>query len=62
MFTTEDGYNMVKDLYEEHKHEFGSALHIIETSMRNIKEESKWSEENLPVIEKWLTEFLKISN
>lgn len=52
---------MVKKLYDQHKNEFGSALHIIEKSMRNIKEEVKWSDINLPVIEKWLTDYLATS-
>ncbi|XP_013111862.1 aminopeptidase N [Stomoxys calcitrans] len=56
-FTTDEGYKMVKTLFDEHRNEFGSALHIIEKSLKNIQEEAKWSEENLPVIENWLTEF-----
>ena len=42
--------------------DFGSAEHIIEKSLKNIKEEAKWSEENLPVIEKWLNNFLSSTN
>ncbi|KRG00711.1 aminopeptidase N [Drosophila mojavensis] len=57
-FLTQKGYNMVQQLYEEHAGEFGSAQHIIEKSLRNIKEEVLWSEENLPVIETWLNNFL----
>lgn len=57
-FSTQRGYDMVKELYEKRSGEFGSAQHIVEKSLRNIKEEAQWSEENLPVIEKWLTEFL----
>lgn len=45
---------MVKQLYVQRQGEFGSAEHIIEKSLKNIKEETKWSDENLPVIEKWL--------
>ncbi|XP_037815960.1 aminopeptidase N [Lucilia sericata] len=58
VFTTKEGHAMVQKLYDDHKEEFGSALHIIEKSLRNIKEEEKWSDENLPVIENWLDEFL----
>ncbi|XP_065370998.1 aminopeptidase N [Calliphora vicina] len=58
VFTTKEGHDMVQKLYDEHKEEFGSALHIIEKSLRNIKEEEKWSDENLPVIESWLDDFL----
>ncbi|KAI8114855.1 Aminopeptidase N [Lucilia cuprina] len=58
VFTTKEGHAMVQKLYDDHKEEFGSALHIIEKSLRNIKEEEKWSDENLPVIESWLDEFL----
>lgn len=53
---------MVHKLYEDHKGEFGSALHIIEKSLRNIKEEATWSDENLPVIENWLDDFLAKNN
>lgn len=53
---------MVSKLYMQRKGEFGSAQHIIEKSLRNIKEESKWSAENLPVIERWLDDYLKTTN
>ena len=49
---------MVSALYVKHQGEFGTAEHIIEKSLKNIKEETKWSDENLPVIEKWLDNFL----
>lgn len=62
MFTTQEGYDMVSELYVQRQGEFGSAEHIIEKSLRNIKEETKWSAENLPVIEKWLDEYLKTAN
>lgn len=62
VFTTQEGYDMVRQLYTKHKNEFGSAEHIIEKSLRNIKEEAKWSDENLPVIEKWLDNYLQTIN
>lgn len=49
---------MVQKLYNDHKGHFGSAEHIIDKNLKNIKEEIKWSEDNLPVIEKWLDEHL----
>uniref|UniRef100_A0A1A9WGS8 Aminopeptidase n=1 Tax=Glossina brevipalpis TaxID=37001 RepID=A0A1A9WGS8_9MUSC len=61
-FKTSEGYEMVKTLYNQHKEEFGSATHIIESSLKNIKEEAKWSDENLPVIEEWLDNFLSNNN
>lgn len=61
-FTTQEGYDMVSTFYVQRQGEFGSAEHIIEKSLRNIKEETKWSNENLPVIEKWLVNFLKTNN
>lgn len=62
VFTTQEGYDMVSALYVEHQGEFGSAEHIIEKSLKNIKEETKWSNENLPVIESWLNAYLKTAN
>lgn len=59
LFTTQEGYDMVSQLYVQRQGEFGTAEHIIEKSLKNIKEETKWSDENLPVIEKWLDTFLK---
>jgi hypothetical protein len=62
VFTTQEGYDMVKHLYVQRQGEFGSAEHIIEKSLKNIKEETKWSDENLPVIEKWLDGYLSSIN
>lgn len=62
VFTTQEGYDMVKQLYVERQGEFGSAEHIIEKSLKNIKEETKWSDENLPVIEKWLDNYSTLIN
>ncbi|XP_017846387.1 aminopeptidase N isoform X1 [Drosophila busckii] len=56
-FTTQEGYDMVQNLYKTHHGEFGSAQHIIEKSIRNIKEEAQWSQANLPVIEAWLNKY-----
>lgn len=53
---------MVKQLYVQRQGEFGSAEHIIEKSLKNIKEETKWSDENLPVIEKWLDNYSSLIN
>lgn len=50
---------MVSELYEEHQGEFGAAEFLVERALRNIKEETKWSDENLPVIESWLDLYLK---
>ncbi|XP_039749828.1 aminopeptidase N [Pararge aegeria] len=58
-FTTQEGLDLVTNFYVEHQGEFGSAEHIIEKSMRNIREEAKWSADNLPVIEKWLDNYLE---
>ncbi|XP_055634884.1 aminopeptidase N [Toxorhynchites rutilus septentrionalis] len=58
LFTTQEGYDMVSQLYVQHQGEFGTAEHIIEKSLKNIKEETKWSNENLPVIEEWLDNLL----
>ncbi|XP_070504143.1 aminopeptidase N-like [Chironomus tepperi] len=61
IFTTQRGYDMVSKLYVAKQGEFGSAEHIIDKSLKNIKEEAKWSKENLPVIEKWLDTYFKNS-
>lgn len=53
---------MVSELYVARQGEFGSAEHIIEKSLRHIKEETKWSDENLPIIEKWLDNYLARAN
>ncbi|XP_041970437.1 aminopeptidase N [Aricia agestis] len=57
-FTTQDGLEMVSSLYVAHQGEFASAEHIIEKSMRNIREEAKWTDTNLPVMSKWLDWYL----
>lgn len=50
---------MVSELYVSHQGEFGTAEHIVEKALRNIKEETQWSNDNLPVIEKWLDNYLQ---
>ncbi|KAI5638662.1 hypothetical protein NE865_08718 [Phthorimaea operculella] len=60
-FTNNVGLEMVTGLYMAHQDQFGSAEHIIEKSMRHIKEEAKWSAENIPTIEKWLDEYISRS-
>ncbi|KAH8241899.1 hypothetical protein KR038_003868, partial [Drosophila bunnanda] len=62
MFSTQNGYETVKSFYSQHIGEFGTAQHIIEKSIRNIKVEVVWSEQNLPIIEKWIDRFLFIQN
>ncbi|XP_038223156.1 aminopeptidase N [Zerene cesonia] len=61
-FTTQAGLDLVSRLYVAHQGEFGSAEHIIEKSMRNIREEVKWSSENIPVIEQWLDDYKQMSD
>ncbi|XP_054081884.1 aminopeptidase N isoform X2 [Zeugodacus cucurbitae] len=58
MFTSQEGYDKVRQLYTTFRGEFKSAEHIIQTSLRNIKEEVKWSNEAIPDIEKWLDNYI----
>lgn len=58
-FTTSEGLKLVRNLHDKRKGDFGSAEHIIDRNLKNIKEETKWSEENLPEIRKWLENYLK---
>ncbi|XP_026832531.1 aminopeptidase N [Drosophila erecta] len=58
MFSTQDGYDMVKNFYDKHYGHFGSAQHLIEKSLRNIKEEIYWSKQNIRVIEDWIDQYL----
>ncbi|XP_064212579.1 aminopeptidase N isoform X1 [Tribolium castaneum] len=58
VFKTQEGLDMVSELYVERQTEFGTADFVIEKALKNIKEETKWSNDNLPVIEKWLDEYL----
>ncbi|EFN67471.1 Aminopeptidase N [Camponotus floridanus] len=58
-FNTQEGYDMVSQLYLDHQNEFESADAIIRKALRVIKQESiKWNEENVPVIDTWLKENL----
>ncbi|XP_072390587.1 aminopeptidase N [Diabrotica undecimpunctata] len=59
VFKTQKGLDMVSELYVERQSEFGTADFVIERAIRNIKEETKWSNENLPVIEAWLDQYIK---
>ncbi|XP_018797242.1 PREDICTED: uncharacterized protein LOC108974080 [Bactrocera latifrons] len=57
MFITQQGYDKVTQLYRTFRGFFNSADHIIQTSMRNIKQEIKWSNEAIPDLEKWLDNY-----
>lgn len=53
---------MVSELYVQRQNEFGTADFVVEKALKNIKEETKWSNDNLPVIEKWLDDYLKVND
>ncbi|XP_071636272.1 uncharacterized protein [Temnothorax longispinosus] len=57
-FNTQEGYDMVTKFYIDHKDEFESADAIIKKALRVINQETKWNEENVPVIDSWLVENL----
>ncbi|CAH1974580.1 unnamed protein product [Acanthoscelides obtectus] len=59
-FKTEEGLDRVRALYVEKQNEFGTADFVIEKALVNLKEEVRWSKENLPVIEKWLDNYISI--
>nr|CAD7255953.1 unnamed protein product [Timema shepardi] len=54
VFKTQEGYDMVSELYVARQGEFGTAESIMENSLKTIKEEARWSEENMPEMEAWL--------
>ncbi|XP_063926090.1 aminopeptidase N [Zophobas morio] len=62
VFKTQEGLDMVSELYVQRQSEFGTADFVIEKALKNIKEETKWSNDNLPVIEQWLDEYLEVNN
>lgn len=49
---------MVSELYVERQSDFGTADFVVEKALKNIKVETKWSNENLPIIEKWLDDYI----
>lgn len=53
-FNTQEGYDMVNKLYTDHQDEFQTADAVIKKALRIIKQETKWNEENVPVIDAWL--------
>ncbi|KAL4721440.1 hypothetical protein ACJJTC_003428 [Scirpophaga incertulas] len=61
-FKTQEGLDLVNKFYLEHKMELATAERIVDRAIKNIKEEAKWSADNLPVIEQWLDVFLASSN
>jgi len=53
-FNTKEGYDMVNKFYLDHTDDFESATSIIKKSLEIIKEETRWNEANVPVIDAWL--------
>ncbi|KAK5649362.1 hypothetical protein RI129_000391 [Pyrocoelia pectoralis] len=60
VFKTQEGLDMVTKLYKNKQHDFGTADFVITKAIKNIKEEAKWSNDNLPVIENWLQKYLNL--
>ncbi|XP_008544416.1 aminopeptidase N [Microplitis demolitor] len=58
-FSTQEGYDMVSQLYKDRQREADPAEAIIKKVMGDLEEELKWSKNNLPVIEGWLNNHLK---
>nr|CAH7750129.1 unnamed protein product [Callosobruchus chinensis] len=59
-FKTEEGLDRVRELYVEKQNEFGTADFVIEKALVSLNEEVRWSKENLPVIEKWLDNYIAV--
>ncbi|XP_043264680.1 aminopeptidase N [Colletes gigas] len=57
-FNTQEGLDMVSELYTNRRGEFDTADRIIQEALKIIKQETEWSEKNLQVIDNWLTENL----
>ncbi|KAK4881226.1 hypothetical protein RN001_004545 [Aquatica leii] len=62
VFKTQEGLDKVTKLYKERQQDFGTAEFVITKALKNIKEEAKWSNDNLPVIENWLDNYLRLQN
>ncbi|KAF5302442.1 hypothetical protein FQR65_LT08532, partial [Abscondita terminalis] len=58
VFKTQEGLDKVIKLYTERQPDFGASEFVIVKALKNIKEEAKWSNDNLPVIENWLDKYL----
>lgn len=58
-FKTKEGLDLVSKLYAERRGDFGTAEHIVVRALKNIKEETKWGDENLPVIQNWLNKYIQ---
>ncbi|XP_044584203.1 aminopeptidase N isoform X1 [Cotesia glomerata] len=57
-FSTQEGYDMVSQLYKDRQREADPSEVIIKKVMGDLEEELKWSKKNLPVIEEWLNNHL----
>ncbi|XP_014203652.1 aminopeptidase N [Copidosoma floridanum] len=57
-FNSQEGYDLVSKLHESRKNEFEGAEGFVPEALEKIKQETRWSENNLPAIEKWLDEHL----
>ncbi|CAB0036685.1 unnamed protein product [Trichogramma brassicae] len=58
-FNTQEGYDLVTKLHAERQKELSdSEASLVREAMESIKQETKWSEKNLPAIDVWLTDSL----
>ncbi|XP_015123465.1 aminopeptidase N isoform X2 [Diachasma alloeum] len=57
-FSTQEGFDMVSELYASKQREFDTADSLMDKVLQDIDQESKWNERNVPVIENWLKKHL----
>lgn len=57
-FTTQEGYDLVSQLYIDRQADFDPVGSVMKKVMGDIEEELKWSKRNLPIIEGWLKHHL----
>ncbi|XP_049964572.1 aminopeptidase N-like [Schistocerca serialis cubense] len=61
-FKTQEGLDMVSQLYVSRVGQFGPAEMLLEDALRTIREEAEWSTDNLPRIAAWLDGYLGLTS
>lgn len=53
-FKNQEGLDKVQKLYQDREKELNGAENFVKEALENIRQETKWSEKNLPEIEQWI--------
>ncbi|XP_063218255.1 aminopeptidase N-like [Bacillus rossius redtenbacheri] len=60
-FVTQEDLDAFSELYVQRRGHFGSAELLVERALDRMREDAEWTSDNVPVVHRWLEDFLESS-